>query len=168
MVAEDKQPVLAALKENLKRLHKTRSREQFQQLTKLVIHQLRSKIEEQVSNIVDREYTSPPYDAWHVTASGVVYCDPSSQPIAAYRKTVKQTKLYQLCARLDNMMHEGLKNWLYLDATTGLCEPIFSDNDGVVPAEVTASASEKLAANAYTKVAGVYYVNARSKLWTNR
>ncbi|KAK3272979.1 hypothetical protein CYMTET_18757 [Cymbomonas tetramitiformis] len=161
-IKEDTQPVLAALKENLKRLHKTRSREQFQQLAKLVIHQLRSKKEEQVANIVEKEYTSPPYDAWYVTASGVAYCDPSSQPIESCWKTVKQIKLYQLRARLDNMMHEGLKNWLYLDATTGLlCEPISNDNGGVVPAEVIASASEKLPANAYKKVAGVYYVNTK-------
>jgi len=63
MVSQDKQPVLAALKENLKHLHKTRSREQFQHLAKLVLHQLRLKKEAQVANIVDKEYTSPPYDA---------------------------------------------------------------------------------------------------------
>ncbi|KAK3279595.1 hypothetical protein CYMTET_12528 [Cymbomonas tetramitiformis] len=165
MVAEDKQPVLAALKEYLTRLHKTRSREQFQQLAKLVGYQLRLKKEEQVANILDKEYTSPPYDAWYVTASGVVYCSPSSQPIEAYWKTVKSTKLYQLRARLDNMMHEGIKNWLYLDATTGLCEPISSDNGGVVPpAEVIASAYDKLASNAYNKVAGVYYVNTKEAI----
>ncbi|KAK3250136.1 hypothetical protein CYMTET_40473 [Cymbomonas tetramitiformis] len=164
MVAEDKQPVLAALKEYLARLHKTRSREQFQQLAKLAGYQLRSKKEEQVANILDKEYTSPPYDAWYVTASGVVYCSPSSQPIEAYWKTVKSTKLYQLRARLDNMMHEGIKNWLYLDATTGLCEPISSDNGGVVPAEVIASAYDKLAPNAYNKVAGVYYVNTKEAI----
>ncbi|KAK3274700.1 hypothetical protein CYMTET_17127 [Cymbomonas tetramitiformis] len=59
------------------------------------------------------------------------------------------------------MMHEGLKNWLSLDATTGLCEPISNDNGGVVPAEVIASASERLAANAYKKVADLEALNAK-------
>ncbi|KAK3271331.1 hypothetical protein CYMTET_20312 [Cymbomonas tetramitiformis] len=138
--------------ENIKRLHKCRSREQFQHLGKLVIHRLRTKFkEEQVVTLIENEYLSVPYDCWYVTASGVVCCSPSSQPIEAYWKVVEATKLYKLRARLDNMMHEQLPNWLYLDATTGLCEPISSYNGGVVPAEIIAAAHEKLNAKAYKR-----------------
>ncbi|KAK3288962.1 hypothetical protein CYMTET_3582 [Cymbomonas tetramitiformis] len=153
---------VANVTENIKRLHKCRSREQFQHLGKLVIHRLRTKFkEEQVATLIENEYLSVPYDCWYVTASGVVCCSPSSRPIEAYWKVVKATKLYKLRVRLDNMMHAQLPNWLYLDATTGLCEPISSYNGGVVPAEIIAAAHEKLNAKAYKKVKGCYYVNSK-------
>ncbi|KAK3268819.1 hypothetical protein CYMTET_22697 [Cymbomonas tetramitiformis] len=58
-------------------------------------------------------------------------------------------------------MHEQLPNWLYLDTMTGLCEPISSNNGGVVPAEIIAAAHEKPKAKAHKKVKGCSYVNSK-------
>eukprot|EP00854_Cymbomonas_tetramitiformis_P019403 gene19403-biopygen20027 len=84
MTSADKQPVLADVNENIKLMHTCRSRDQFQHSGKLAIHRLRTKFkEEQVATLRENGHMSVPYDCWYVTASGVVSCSPSSQPIEA-------------------------------------------------------------------------------------
>ena len=167
MVSKDKSSVVKACDQFLHLLHLARTRQQFKHLARLMIHQVRNKHkEEDLANLVEKEYTSPPYDCWFVTASGVVMCDPSSQPIEAYWKQVKTTKLNHLRARLDNMLHEQLPNWLYLDAVNGLCDPISAGACGVVPAEIVFEAFDKLQAKDYKRVSGVYYVNTKTATGT--
>ncbi|KAK3241138.1 hypothetical protein CYMTET_49071 [Cymbomonas tetramitiformis] len=159
VVSADKTAVIEACDRSLHLLHKCRSTDQFGQLAKLVNYQLRNKFkEESLAHLVQSEYISPPYDVWYVTASGQILCDPSSQPIETYWFGVKHFKINRLRARLDNMMHEGLPQWLYLDATNGLCDPINANACGVVSSEVIAAAVDKLNAKAYKRVCRHYYV----------
>ena len=84
MVAMDKIVIVKSCDRFLHLLHKTRSTPQFTHLASLVIYQLRGKLKEEgLANLIEKEYTAPPYACWNVTASNVIFCDPSSQPIEA-------------------------------------------------------------------------------------
>lgn len=71
-------------------LHLARSTEQFDSLSKLMIASWQQCGEVELANWFQREYLTPPFNRWSVTASGVPGCNCNNNPVESYHRNEKR------------------------------------------------------------------------------
>jgi len=150
---------------HIKLLHKTRSVPMFDLLAPIVVRTWRAVNEHSLANLVEPEYFKAPYNVWSINVAKRLGVTPSSQPIESYNADTKESKVFWLRARMDEMMNKTLPEVLLFDSID-LTSPIHRIVTGPPGAHLVEKASKFQATDFLEYPAGsqTYYFNTKEHL----
>lgn len=82
---------MTVAQEDITHLHFTRSVQQFDAMSTMMICSWEQRGQHAFAAWLQKEYLTPPFNRWSVTASGIPGCNGNNNPVESYHRNEKRT-----------------------------------------------------------------------------